>query len=45
MSDLKVGDKITENGTEWTVTTIITDDNGNVQAVEKIGTVADDQLT
>jgi sorbitol-specific phosphotransferase system component IIA len=40
MSELKAGDKITENGTEWTVTAIIKDTNGNVQAVEKVGHIA-----
>jgi riboflavin synthase alpha subunit len=37
MSELNVGDKVTENGVELTVTTVIKDKKDNIIAVEKVG--------
>jgi hypothetical protein len=37
MNELKVGDITTENGVDWTVTTVFKNEAGEVFAVEKIG--------
>ena len=43
---IKVGDKITdENGNEMTVTSVVLNADGSVQAVEKVGKIEDTQLT
>jgi hypothetical protein len=37
MSGLNVGDKVTENGVEMTVTAVVKDKDNNIIAVEKVG--------